>query len=156
MKIRPIFDRVVLEPLENESETKSFAIKWSFATQFNNGTSGFYNRKCYGYNQNASGELVIDPIKAEVIRKIFKWHSEGLSLRRISKRLSELNIKAPKGGDVWSPETLRKILKNEKYKGDVILQKTYVSNYFTGKQSINQGEYPKFVCENHHEAIIEK
>ena len=53
-------------------------------------------------------------------------------------------------------ETIRKILNNEKYYGDVCLQKTYIADYFTGKQVPNRGEYDYFLCEDHHEAIIAK
>jgi len=67
-----------------------------------------------------------------------------------------MGVKAPRGGDIWCIETIRKILNNEKYRGDVLLQKTYVSNYFTGKQSPNNGELPKYLIENHHEGIINK
>lgn len=67
-----------------------------------------------------------------------------------------MNIKAPLGGDVWHIETIRKILNNEKYYGNVLLQKTYVSDYFTGKTVPNTGVLPKYLIENHHEAIIER
>ena len=55
---------------------------------------------------------------------------------------------------VWHIETVRKILNNEKYYGDVLLQKTYVSDYFTGKQSPNNGELDKYLIEGHHEGIV--
>ena len=66
------------------------------------------------------------------------------------------NIPAPRGGDKWGIETIRKILNNEKYYGTVILGKTYISDYFNGKQSTNNGESPKYIMEKHHEAIIIK
>lgn len=60
--------------------------------------------------------------------------------------------------EVWKEfiETVRKILNNEKYYGDVLLQKTYVSDYFTGKQSLNNGELDKYLIEGHHEGIVSK
>ena len=64
-----------------------------------------------------------------------------------------MHVKAPRGGDVWHIETIRKILNNEKYHGDVLLQKTNVSDYFTGKQSPNTGQLPQYMIENHHEGI---
>ncbi len=84
----------------------------------------------------------------------FECRKEGISLRRISKRLSELKIKSPRGHDTWSIETIRKILNNEKYYGTVLLQKTFVSHYFTGKQSLNKGECTQYLIENNHEPII--
>ena len=67
-----------------------------------------------------------------------------------------MNIKSPRGGDFWHIETIRKILNNEKYRGDVLLQKTYVSNYFKGKQSPNIGQLPQYLIKDHHEEIITK
>ena len=65
-----------------------------------------------------------------------------------------MGIKSPRGHNKWSIETIRKILNNEKYYGNVLLQKTYVSNYFTGKQSVNNGELERYLLEQHHPAII--
>ena len=68
----------------------------------------------------------------------------------------DAEIKAPRGGTTWRIETIRKILNNEKYYGDVCLQKTYIADYFTGKQVPNNGEYERFIIKNHHKAIIAK
>lgn len=141
---------------QNESESKSHAIKWSFQSFFQNGTSGFYNTPCYGYKRTDNGSLEIIPEEAAVVVLIYKMHQSGCSLRKISKELSERKIKAPRGGDTWSIETIRKILNNEKYYGNVVLQKTYVVDYFTGKQALNNGELPKYKIKNHHPAIIDR
>ena len=141
---------------QNESQSKSYAIKWSFQTFFEDGSSGFYNTPCYGYKRADNGLLEIIPEEAAVVVLIYKLHQSGCSLRKISKELSERKIKAPRGGDTWSIETIRKILNNEKYYGDVVLQKTYVVDYFTGKQALNDGELPKYEIKNHHPAIIDR
>lgn len=141
---------------QNESQSKSAAVKWSFETAFQNGTSGFYNRPCYGYKKDKEGKMVIDPDKAEVVRLIFKMHEEKCSLRNIAAELTKRKIKTPRGKDTWKFETVRRILKNEKYYGDVVLQKTYIKNYFAGNQVTNKGEYPQYEYKNHHEAIVEK
>ena len=141
---------------QNESEMKSQSIRWGHMVRFKNGTSGFASRPCYGYRRNDSGDLEPYPQEAEIVKLIFAWRRQNVSLRGIAKRLRDMGIKAPRGGDIWCIETIRKILNNEKYRGDVLLQKTYVSNYFTGKQSPNNGELPKYLIENHHEGIINK
>lgn len=87
---------------------------------------------------------------------IYGWRSEGVSLRTISSRLMEMGIKAPRGGDIWGIETIRKILNNEKYYGDVLLQKTYIADFFTGKQVSNRGAYEFYLLKDHHEAIISR
>ena len=89
-----------------------------------------------------------------MVTLIYEWRAEGASLRTIASRLVNMNIKAPRGGNVWGIETLRKILNNEKYYGDVLLQKTYIADFFTGKQVPNRGECESYLLEDHHEAII--
>ncbi|MBE6639842.1 MAG: hypothetical protein E7616_10470 [Ruminococcaceae bacterium] len=85
---------------------------------------------------------------------IYNLRSQGLSLRKIVCELKERAIPSPTGKATWGVETVRRILQNEKYKGHVLLQKTYVSNFFTGKRTNNGGELPKYLIEGHHEAII--
>ena len=138
---------------QNESESKSAAVRWGHKVRFQDGSSGFASRRCYGYRKTGSGKLVPFPPEAEIVELIFQWRDSGASLREISGRLTSMGIKAPRGGDVWHIETIRKILNNEKYHGDVLLQKTYVSDYFTGKQSPNTGQLPQYLIENHHEGI---
>ena len=139
---------------QNESESKSFSIRWGITTRFQNGSSGFANRKCYGYAKGDEGTLVPVPKEAEIVRQIFQWRIEGESLREIAKALSDAGIPAPRGGTVWHIETIRKMLKNEKYVGNVLFQKTYVADFFTGKQKENKGEYTQYLLTGHHEAII--
>ena len=141
---------------QNESESKSYCIKWGFRVRFKSGDAKFYNRPCYGYKQGADGTLEIIPEEAAVVTLIFDWKSEGDSLRTIASRLMDMEIKAPRGGDIWGIETVRKILNNEKYYGDVCLQKTYIADYFTGKQVPNRGECDRYLLRDHHTAIIPK
>ena len=139
---------------QNESESKSALITWGIRVRFANGSSGFANRPCYGYRRNPAGLLEIVPEEAEIVRQIFRWHREGRSLRYIAKALGNMGINSPRGHTNWSVETIRKILNNEKYYGNVLLQKTYISNYFTGRQSVNNGELERYLLERHHSAII--
>jgi len=140
---------------QNESESKSALITWGIRVHFANGSSGFANRPCYGYRRNPAGLLEVVHEEAEIVRRIYSWHREGRSLRCISKTLADMDIKSPRGHSQWSIETIRKILSNEKYYGNVLLQKTYISNYFTGKQSVNSGELERYVITDHHQPIIE-
>ena len=100
--------------------------------------------------------MEIVPEEAAVVTLIYEWRAEGASLRTISSRLMDMGIKAPRGGNVWGIETIRKILNNEKYYGDVLLQKTYIADFFTGKQVPNRGECESYLLEDHHEAIISR
>ncbi|MBO5971179.1 MAG: recombinase family protein [Clostridia bacterium] len=141
---------------QNESETKSYGVRWGHLVRFKNGNSKFYNRPCYGYRQSSDGTLEIVPAEAAVVIMIFTWREEGSSLRAIAKELMDMKIPAPRGGKAWGIETIRKILNNEKYYGDVCLQKTYIADYFTGKQIPNRGERDCYLLRDHHTAIIPK
>ena len=140
---------------QNESETKSDYIRWGIRSRFANGTSALANSPCYGYRRNENGELEPVEEEAEVVRLIYAYHRSGMSLRKIVRALSEHEIPSPSGKPIWAIETVRRILQNEKYYGHVRLQKTYVSDYFTGKRSPNKGELPRYLLENHHEAIVD-
>lgn len=141
---------------QNERESKSALITWGIRVRFANGFSGLANRPCYGYRRNADWVLEIVPEEAETVRQIYSWHRKGRSLRSISKTLADMGIKSPRGHSKWSIETIRKILNNEKYYGDVLLQKTYISNYFAGKQSENNGVLPRYIAFKHHDAILQE
>lgn len=139
---------------QNESESKSYAIRWGNQTRFRNGQSKLYDRPCYGYRRDTDGHLEINEEEAENVRMIHRWRRLGLSLKEISDYLFLAGIKSPKGRDRWSLETIRRILSNEKYNGDVCLQKTYVADYFSGKRAVNRGELEQFLWESHHESIL--
>ena len=141
---------------QNESETKSYGVHWGNVVRFKNGSSKYYNRPCYGYCQDENGNLEIVPDEAAVVCAIYEWRNEGASLRAIVHRLMNKGIPAPRGGKTWHIEAIRRILTNEKYYGDVCLQKTYIADYFTGKQVPNRGEYDRYLLRDHHTAIIPK
>ena len=141
---------------QNESEIKSANTCWGIRTRFANGTSAVANTPCYGYCRNENGELEVIPDEAAVVRLIYDYHRQGMSLRMIARELKSRNIPSPKGKSGWSIETIRRMLQNEKYYGHVLLQKTYVSDYFLGKRSLNNGELPRYLFENHHEPILEE
>lgn len=141
---------------QHESEVKSMNTCWGIRSRFANGTSAFANTPCYGYCRNEEGELEPVSEEAEVVRLIYACRRQGMSLRSVAGELKARGIPSPRGSANWGIETIRRILHNEKYYGHVLLQKTYVSNYFTGKRAANKGEYPRYLVENHHEAIIDK
>ena len=139
---------------QNESEVKSFNTSWGIRKRFANGSSAFANIPCYGYRQNEEGKLEPVPEEAEVVRMIYAYHQAGMSLRKIAQELHLRNIQSPKGKPQWSATSIRRILQNEKYIGHVLLQKSYVSDFFTGKCTPNKGELPQYLLENNHEPII--
>ena len=98
----------------------------------------------YGFCKGENGEISIDQEKAKVVQSIYQWFLDGNGLRGIKERLEAQGIPSPKGKDQWSIATIRGILSNEKYKGDVLLQKTYRPSLFSEKAMVNNGELPKY------------
>ena len=139
-----------------ESESMSRNIRAGVRYGFKSGNSGYAHFACYGYELDGDGQLVINEAQAVIVREIFTRRAAGQSLSKISEWLYENRIKSPTGKDRWSRETLNKLLHNEKYTGDVLLQKTYISNLLDGVQIKNTGEKARYLYQNHHSAIIDK
>lgn len=99
--------------------------------------------------------VVVNPEQAKTIRLIFGDFIAGLSCHAIAEKLTGMGIMTPRGKDKWSQTTVKSILKNEKYKGDALLQKYYTPDFLTKKQVHNNGEVPQYYVEGNHEAIIE-
>ena len=139
---------------QEESLSKSEDIKWGLRKSFKNPDSKYYQRICYGYTHDLRGKLMVHEEQAEVIRLIYEMAASGASLARISSQLEDMGIPSPRGKKIWSKETLRKVLNNEKYTGNVTLQKTFVENYLDHKQLKNKGQLDIYQTVKNHEAII--
>lgn len=134
---------------ESESSSISQNEKWGIKQRFKNGTY-IISYPPYGY-ANVDGEMVIVPEQAEVVKGIFADTLAGKSTHVIADRLNTEGIPTKKNGR-WTSSTVNSILKNEKYIGDVIFQKTYTDSSFN--RHTNYGEHEQYLCEEHHEAII--
>lgn len=112
----------IIESLaQAENEARSDNIKWGIRQRAAQGTSKLYDRKCYGYDHDENGKLIINEEQATVVRKIFNWYLGGLSINGIIKELEKKNINSPTGKDKWNKRSLEVMLSNEKYKGVVRL-----------------------------------
>lgn len=109
-----------------------------------------------GYTKNEDGDLVIVPEEAEIVKRIFRLYLEGYSTGKIAKHLEEQGIKTATGQDKWHSTVIDKMLRNEKYMGDALLQKTYTVDFMTKKKVKNTGLVPQYYVEDDHEAIIPK
>ncbi len=142
--------------MEEESLQKSKSIRWGLKSGFASGNSRLASRICYGYTHDESGKLIAEPQESEIVRLIFDLYLGGISLSGISKELQRHGFLSPTGKETWTPRAIDKLLSNEKYTGNVLLQKTYVPNPFTGAQEENQGVITQYLYENNHEGIISK
>ncbi|MEI3609983.1 recombinase family protein [Pseudogracilibacillus sp. SO10305] len=126
-----------------ENESRSENIKWGYRRHAAQGTSKLYNRKCYGYENDTDGELIIKEDEAKNVRLIFELYLRGFSIIGIKRELEKRGIKTPTGKENWSKRTIDVMLSNEKYIGVVRL--------------LNAGENQEhYVSENNHPAIISK
>lgn len=139
---------------QGESEAKSAAITWSIIERFKNGIPIISTTYLLGYDKDSFGKLVIVEEEAEVIRYIYSSYLSGLSVREIAENLSAAKIPTVKGKEVWNSGTVRNILRNEKYCGDVLMQKTFTLDCFSHKSVKNRGQKPQYRLMNHHPPII--
>ena len=140
---------------QSESENISANVKWGKAQSAKQGNVPFQCKHFLGYTKNADSEIEIVPDEAEIIREIYERYLSGESLYGIKCYLEAKEIPTPAGCSVWRQETIRSILSNEKYKGDAIINKTYVSDCISKRVKVNNGERNKYYIENNHPAIID-
>ena len=100
------------------------------------------------------GELVIVPEQAEIVRLIFELYLKGYTFSQIKKHLEESGVKTVTGKTVWSANVIQQMLKNEKYKGDMMLQKTFTEDYLNGIRKKNIGQRTRYYVKGSHPAII--
>lgn len=126
-----------------ENETRSANIKWGIKQRASNGSLGFYRRKCYGYDKDENGELVINDEQAAVVRLIFDLYLDGKSVLGIIKELKIRNIKSPTGKDNRPKHSVDEMLCNEKYIGVAVV-------------NVGGKEGQIYKLNNSHPAIISK
>jgi len=139
---------------QEESRRTSARVKWGQTRQMELGV--VFGHSLLGYRLER-GKLSIDPAGAAVVRRIFEdYVHAGKSGAEIARSLSEEGITALSGNTSWSAAGVLKILKNEKYCGDLIQKKTYTPDYLTHSKKPNCGEEPLVVIRDHHESIISR
>ena len=141
---------------QEESRNISENTRWGVVRRFENGKMIVNHNKFMGYTKNENGDLVIVPEEAEIVRLIFRLYLEGYSAKKIGRYLEENGIKTATGQDKWYDSVIFKMLRNEKYMGDALLQKTYTVDFMTKKKVINKGIVPQYYVEDDHEPIIPK
>ena len=137
---------------QEESKSVSDNCKWRIRKDFSEGKP-MNLPLLYGY-RSEKGRIVIDEREAEIVRFIFRSCLNGMGKGRITEELREQGVPCRLGGE-WQTETVGGILKNEKYTGDALLQKTYIENHLTKRKCLNRGEFPQYYAENTHPAIID-
>ncbi len=141
---------------QEESKNMSDNIKWGIRERMREGKVCLNCTRFLGYDKDENGKLVVVESEAVIVRKIFELYLNGFGVRKIKKYLEENGFKTVTGKDVWSTSTIDRILSNEKYVGDVLMQKSFTEDFLTGKRKKNEGELDMYFIENDHQAIISR
>jgi DNA invertase Pin-like site-specific DNA recombinase len=140
---------------QEESRSISENVRWGHRKRMADGKVSIPYSRFLGYDRGEDGNLVANREEAKTIKLIYGDFLAGLSCYAIAEKLTAMGIKTPAGKDKWSQGTVKRILQNEKYAGNALLQKSYIADFLTKKQVVNHGEVPQYFVEDNHEAIIE-
>ena len=139
-----------------ESESISQNVARGKRMGYKHGKFAFPYGRIIGYRKGADGKPEIIPEQAEIIRLIFNSYLQGDSLQSIKAKLETAGALTARGNTAWSAQSIQRILQNEKYCGDVLLQKTFTEDVLTGVHKKNTGQLPQYYIENYHEGIVSK
>ena len=139
-----------------ESQFRSENIKFGIRHRMRSGKTLLNHTRFLGYTKGPDGVLQIVPEEAEIVRMIFDLYVQGNGVRKIKKYLESHGIKTVTGKSEWSTSTIDRMLSNEKYVGQVLMQKSYVPDFLTGKKEKNRGQLEMYLVENAHEPIIDR
>ena len=138
---------------QEESYSASENQKWRIHKNFEQGRLGSITM--LGYERSNDGTLIIVPEEAEIVRMIFNDYLNGMGKNAIANKLLAMGVPT-KGGGIWTAWSIRRILRNEKYCGDILFQKSFRENHITKRKIENKGQLPQYYAEETHEAIIDK
>ncbi len=140
---------------QEESRSISENVTWGQRKRFADGKISLPYSRFLGYDRGEDGLPQINEDEAVTVKMIYRLFLEGKTPHGIAKILTAEGIPTPGGKEQWHPGTIYSILRNEKYKGDALLQKNYTVDFLTKKQKINEGEVPQYYVQNSHPAIIQ-
>lgn len=141
---------------QSESESISANVTWGKRRAMEAGKVSIQYKKLYGYRKGGDGQPEIIPEQAEVVRWLYERYLTGASLRMIKDELEQQGVKCFEDSPEWIISRIRSILQNEKYCGDVLMQKTFRQDFINRKAIKNTGQLPMYLIENHHEGIVSR
>ena len=139
-----------------ESESISKNVAWGIRQSFKSGNVPMQYKKLLGYKKGKNDFPEIIPEEADIVKEIFRRYLDGSSMEQIAKCLNARGITTKGGDSPYRKVVIQRILTNEKYTGDALLQKTYITDCITKKSRKNNGELPMYLVKNHHEPIISR
>lgn len=141
---------------QSESESISANVRWGIRQAMKEGKATIQYKYLYGYRKGDDSKPEIIPDQAEVVRKIYDLFLSGTPVRGIQEYLNANSVPNINGESKWARSAIDSILTNEKYCGDVLLQKTYIDDCINKKVKKNTGQLPMYLVQNHHEGIISR
>lgn len=141
---------------QEESRSISENVRWGQRKKFSDGRYSLNYKHFLGYDKGEDGRLVVNQEQAKIVRRIFADFLAGHTPFQIAKALTAEGIPTPAGKTQWSYTTVRRVLSNETYMGDKLLQKTYSIDFLSKDRLKNHGEVPQFYVEQDHDAIISR
>ena len=139
---------------QSESEDTSSRVRWGIQQSMRTGKANIQFKTLLGYKKGSDGEMVIVPEQAETVKLIYEMYLSGKTLRSIKESLEARGLRNAAGTTEWTTSNLRTILSDEKYCGDVLRQKTFIRDCISKQVVKNTGQRPKYLIQNHHDAII--
>ena len=147
-----IFSSIAQEESRNISEN----VKWGIRKRYQEGNIRINTSRFLGYDKDDDKNIIINHEQAKTVKIIFNLYLSGSSYKEISNYLIENKVLNGRKVVTWYPANIMNILKNEKYCGDVLLQKYVTVDYLTHKSVKNTGQAPQYYIENNHEGIVTK
>lgn len=139
---------------QQESQSLSQNVKLGLQYRYQQGEIQVNCARFLGYTKDEKKKLIVVPEEAEIVKRIYREYLEGASMLKIARGLEADGILNGAGKEKWHTSNVNQILRNEKYIGDALLQKTYTVDFLTKKRVKNNGLVPQYYVENSHEAII--
>ena len=139
---------------QEESRSISENVRWGQRKKFSDGKYSLNYKHFLGYDKGEDGRLVVNEEQAAIVRRIFGMFLAGHTPFQIAKVLTAEGIPTPAGKTKWSYTTVRRVLSNETYMGDKLLQKTYSIDFLSKDRLKNHGQVPQYYVEGDHDAII--
>lgn len=141
---------------QDESRNISENTKWGIRSKFQKGIPHINASKFMGFDQDEEGRLVVNEEEAKLVRRIFREFLEGFTCSTIAARLNSEGIPGVNGKPKWLRTGILNMLKNEKYMGDSLLQKTFTEDFLSKKQVKNEGQVAQYYVKDSHKGIISR
>ena len=139
---------------QEESTSISQNMRWSIQKRMKNGT---YKNATppFGFKK-VNGDLEVDENQMQIVRQMFEWYVSGYGLQAIADKLNSMNIQSGKQSVLWKADNVKYVLKNERYIGDALFQKSYVTETLPHVKKRNYGEKQKYYAENVNPPVVDK